>query len=160
MSDLSDFLTAENMEKLKDVPLGLVLRLAAALAGNPVTYVMTQPTLKIIDEPVKRGPGRPKKTPEIVATATGEGSRGKGTTTAKRRYGQPCQWRGCEKNLSPRTRPYCGEHYQKAEKKAEKKTEKELKAAPSAPAKKRGRPKKLKNGMEVKPETVATPAEG
>lgn len=41
------------------------------------------------------------------------------------RYGQPCAWKGCRKNLSPRTRPYCGEHAKRA---AEKKPRRKGKA--------------------------------
>ena len=40
---------------------------------------------------------------------------------ARRRYNAPkCVAKGCGKNLSPRTRPYCGEHWRAAQAKAAK----------------------------------------
>lgn len=78
----------------------------------------------------------------------------------KRTYGQPCEWRNCTKNLSPRTRPYCGEHAAKAAAKAVKVKTKAPTKKPQA-KKKRAKVKKtagakaaLANGAVPAPETT------
>jgi hypothetical protein len=59
-----------------------------------------------------------------------------------------CQWPGCEKNRSPRTSPYCGEHYAeaRAEKAALEKQEaeaaKEAAADVLAPKRRKGKKRK------------------
>jgi hypothetical protein len=106
------------MSKLNEIIKPLVERfahdLAAALHGLSVGALA---------QAFEAKPAAPAKAaPVAPAAPAAPAPTGRAAMTQaqrKRAYGQPCQWEGCTKNLSPRTRPYCGEHAQ-ADKDAKK----------------------------------------